>query len=292
MNYLSYKKYLIFLKIEKPFNINSYSFAIFHGIMGRLLYNLDLQATKDKHTNCLGKECAYCSLFKNQLPSNHEAYGMYTNPPQGFVLKPPFPMQKEYKKGDSIELELTLIGVQIKYINSLELAFSKIGDLNLKRFTGNFSYLGMKLLKEQSPTTRIGKNITTSSDGKKSFTLKTPLRLISKSKYIHKPNFSQLINSLLNRVTLLELIYCGRPFDKELLSMKNSIIIEAEKKLYNRIGSRVDIEIGKRINTSGVVGNYIVSDSNIDDYMLLLECAADIHIGQYASYGMGQLLHI
>lgn len=277
---VNYNTHTIILRVRKEVKLPEHPYALFHGIFGRLLFRYNNENAKAEHDDC-DNDCLYCTLFKYSLAANHKWHGKYTNPPQGFVLRLANNNKRHYLQGDFLMLELILVGDHQSKLNAIVDVLRQIETADLSLWTGCFSFVATDRYTDiESLETKEKEHHTVTLE------LITPLILESKGELVEHPKASDIFNSLYERFTLFNQIYCKAPYHPIDRLIVNNMQMCSDLRLVK--WKRRDLHSRKAIVMTGVLGRISLEGVFDEDLMKMLVIGQDLHMGRYASYGLGQ----
>jgi len=90
---------------------------------------------RDAHTCPIGESCPYKQIFEPSPPPGAERLSKNQDIPRPFIFRPPHSTQTHFKRGESFEFELVLIGRAFEYLPYFVLSFRELaeGGLGLNR---------------------------------------------------------------------------------------------------------------------------------------------------------------
>ncbi len=266
------------------------------GVLGRALHDMSCR----NYTKC--EECSdtlvcpYANLFKPELILKNR------------LVSPPFVIYSDnterfIKKGETLEIVLTLFGKFTDYYNYFIEALYKAQEIGLGEKNINFEIIELSVGTRKNLlfcngvyNPNISINPKSLSEIKKKYPKKLELELISpvqikKNKQIvFNPSFEDLLNAGKRRINMINKnIWCIDDFSitkEELLDIKN-YSIESYKIYYHKIFK--DKGMGNMINLSGVTGKIIIKGRELTKFYTFFKALEVLHIGAKASYGLGKI---
>jgi len=282
------RKYRISFVVVRPLILSERPFHLFRGLFG-LAVRKEV-CTRPDIKNCSecsqNQDCPYTDIFEVKLPESHPLYRKYTYPPVPYIIYPDLAGKSRFLTGDTLVVELTLIGKAIEYdtfllrcIQSLSegkgTLYRKLECTGIETMVGDDrkSHLRFTTQPELANTLKIR--------------FESPVIFKIQEKPAKSLPFEILIMRLSERLSLLSCLYCGA----ELPAIR-----PGPKKIHinNYIDSfyPVPVEIhdgGNRKTPSkpSLLG-CVAYSGTIGEYMPLIRSGEVLHIGSYPNYGLGK----
>jgi len=240
-------------------------------------------------------------MFAMPLPREHPAFGRFTTPPRPYILNP-LGNKTILNKGDKFGFELTLIGASAKKLMPvLPEVFSKMGEMGIGEDRGRFKPLFWFQENKEGAFEPLMVNgkwielnipfIVPTSEGAQSLKLRfeTPLRLMYSGKpATGPPEFKDLVDSLLRRISLMANVYCGAPW-VDLMSLASgaeNIAINSHKLEWVN-WQRYSGTKNMHMKFDGHTG-FIEYYGEVSKWLPLIKAGETLHAGATATFGLGK----
>lgn len=289
-----------------PLLLPPFKGSTFRGAMGWALRRVVCLEADTPCRDCdHPEECLYPRLFRTALLP--ESSGRDSSPPPPFVLLPPLSGRRQYQPGDHLSCRLTLVGSAIESLPLFVRALAAMGRKGMGWGKGRCRLEGVWAQDGDAPAALFRQGRWT---GARIPTLRppeappeavqqyrrlqldftTPLRLTSGGRLTARPEFSFLIQRLLERVSSLLNHYhqgCPRLPMEEILHLASQVkLVEAELQWFD--WTRYSSLQNCRMQLGGVVGSAWY-EGPVGAFLPLLESAQFIHVGKQASFGLGRV---
>lgn len=299
------------IRAESDLYLPVFKGAVFRGGFGYIFKNI-VCPTHD--TNCihsrLGERCVFDDVFNTPVPPNSAVMRKYPYAPHPFVLTPPLDARTRVPAGDTLALELVLIGRGISrlpyFIHTLEelgrrgigvqksrYAIERIDSLKTISNPGEsfLVYDGRKRTIEAEPYIFGCRDFENENSGTQSvtITLLTPVRIVSDQRLTTELTFSTIFRSLLRRIALLSYFHCGVEPDvalmRRLINDASSIRVFSSA-LNWKDWVRFSTRQKTHMKLGGLVGR-IVFEGNLEPFIGILRAGELAHVGKGTSFGLG-----
>ncbi len=254
------------------------------------------------HECILKGKCVYSYVFETPPPAGTTVMRKYESSPHPFIIEPPQITHHEYKAGDTLTLNLILIGRAIDYLPYFIYTFEEFGRIGIGKGRGQFelqdvSCEGKTIYDSKTKiltsfdylTLDSGAEITRSLQ---SLTLNflTPCRIVYNGYLTKDLQFHIFIRNLLRRIALLSYFHSG--CDTSQIDFKG--IIEQARQIrlahdhlqwydWERYSARQET----RMKMGGFVGK-ITFEGDITPFMPLIKAGDVLHVGKGTSFGLGR----
>ncbi|MEW6457062.1 MAG: CRISPR system precrRNA processing endoribonuclease RAMP protein Cas6 [Acidobacteriota bacterium] len=306
---LKFEKYRFNLLFQDDISIPSYKGALLRGAFGYMLRKIFCVQRQIKLCeDCIMKEsCVYSYLFETpNLKKEVYFLSLKTSVPHPFVLEPHLDEKTQYKAGEIFQFDLILIGKAINYLPYVVFAFREIGRKGLGSSHAKYRLDSVSLLKNNKEftifdgSTELFKEIPqedlcSTNDEKTikgnnlNLNFLTPTRIKEKKDLIVEPQFSNIIKSLLIRLSLLSNFHCDSKIEldlKSLVEKSRSIKINHSNLRWND-WTHFSSRLKEKIILGGFTGN-ISFNGEIKEWLPLIELGEALHIGNGTSFGLGR----
>jgi hypothetical protein len=220
-------QYRFYFTAKSDFLLPAYTGSAWRGLFGHALKRT-VCVTHEKHCqDCLlWQQCVYSYVFETPPPENTQIMRNYTAAPHPFIIRPDPNQAKSVKKGESLFIDMVLIGRANQHLPYMIHALQQAGKRGIGFQRGKFS------LSHIEQQTAIGrKNIYTTGgklsalppsnitipplpQGKVKLRFITPFRNVQKNCLISEKNlqFDNILSPLMRRFALLSYFHTDTPF--------------------------------------------------------------------------------
>ena len=292
------------LETTSTFGAPEFKGALFRGGFGKYFRELVCITRAPECGGCPHLvACPYSIVF--ETPVQKERFSVlrkYPNAPHPFVMTPPLDDRRRISPGTKLELAVTLIGENIRYLPHFIRVIEALGASG--RFGGGFRVhsvtSGTHLVYDGRMRRLVGTPESWSSNPALRVEPKfldiyavTPLRMRTEGKYNHTPTFVEIMQALLRRIGLLEALYGnGEATDwqgtvhrvMEQVDRVETENADFEVYAWDRQSGRQ----GRRVPMDGVVGCWRVR-GDFKEILPWLQIGEQVHVGSGTSMGMGKI---
>ena len=140
LSHFRFARFQFFLKVLNCISLPVYKGSTFRGAFGHAFKKVVCVTRERVCGTCLLKEkCVYSYVFETPPPSDTSKMRKYPYAPHPFVITPPLEERREYREGDTLCFELTLIGKSIDYLPYFIYTFDELGRIGLGRGKGKYN---------------------------------------------------------------------------------------------------------------------------------------------------------
>ena len=305
LNKFGVAKYIFLLNAKEELNLPPYKGSTLRGGFG-VIFRRICCIKKDviDCKSCLFKnKCAYAYIFATSPLPDSKRLRNLREIPRPFVIEPPQETKRIYKKGETLDFNLILIGKAIEYLPYFVFSFKELGNIGIGKHRGRyelthcFNHKKEKIydskdgiLNNNNFMIDIEKQISSFSVTEHlKILFLTPTRIKIKGDLVTKPEFYVLIKALLHRISALAYFHCGLEPDfdyKSLISAAKRVKIKSENLSWvdwERYSFRQDT----RMKLGGFVGE-ITYEGNFELFLPLLLLGEYTHIGKNCTFGLGK----
>ncbi|NWG01723.1 MAG: CRISPR system precrRNA processing endoribonuclease RAMP protein Cas6 [Syntrophaceae bacterium] len=317
-----FAKFLFSIRSESPIKLPPYKGSTFRGAFGHAFKKVVCVSRERICNSCILKEkCVYSYVFETPPPSGTLKMRKYPYAPHPFVINPPLEEKGEYREGEILCFELTLIGKSIDCLPYFIYTFDELGRIGIGK--GRGKYL-LEEVKEVRPSQRIkgkdDKRGERSEEGKIIYSGKdkilrnhfrvltfddlclfesspvridllfiTPTRLKFDGRLTPKLEFHILMRNLLRRISLLSYFHCGEELELDFKGLieKSKEIMGTKESLswfdWERYSNRQE----KKMRMGGFIGS-ITFEGNFEPFFPFLLLGEYINVGKGTSFGLGK----
>jgi len=280
----------------------AYTGSSWRGIFGHSLKR-SVCVTREKHCpKCLlWRNCAYSYLFETPPAVDAKMMKKYSAVPHPYIIQPNPTQSREIEKGETIWIDIHLIGKANQQLPYFVHAFQQAGQRGIGAQRGKFSLEKISQIQahqsneifnsKQNILNNIEvKPIVTASLPEQNITLQfiTPYRIRSQNRYITPEQFSfyHLISPLLRRISSLHYFHAEQelPLDYAQLSQQAKTISPVQQQLNWQEWTRYSSRQQSKIRMGGLVGSIELAPTEIREFWPLL------YLGQYINVGKGTVM--
>ncbi|MCM8826482.1 MAG: CRISPR system precrRNA processing endoribonuclease RAMP protein Cas6 [Candidatus Omnitrophica bacterium] len=297
-------KYKFLLKAKEDLILPPYKGSTLRGGFGITFRKICCFNKKNGCSDCSLKEkCAYAYIFETSPQKNSQKLRNIREIPRPFIIEPPLETKTNYKKDESLEFNLILIGKAIEYLPYFVFTFKELGNIGLGKNRGKFELdriCDFKKNKVYDKEDDILRNFDSrinfeeiinyySNLDSLSLNFLTPTRIKIKNDLIVKPEFHILIRALLHRFSALSYFHCQAELklDYNLLISQAERIRIKEDNLKWLDWERYSSRQNTRMKFGGFVGR-ITYEGNFKEFLPLLLLGQFTHIGKNCTFGLGK----
>lgn len=283
-------------KVLSPLELPAFIGGIIRGKFGSTLKNN--QHCIDKTVGCqecmYKQYCTYFRIFENEASDNSPDHGKYLKQPRPYIFKAPMEYKSYYSPNQALYIDLVLLGSGINFLNDIITALKSMGNNK-----GNNNGLNLELdrieyqqgRENEGPVFGKQLNILNAADipmnntiSKLEMKFLSPLRILEKGNEITDITLELLLKRTLLRIELLNTIFCkGSPLSAQIELPRLKITSE----LYRYEQKRVSHRNHQLTDMGGLLGS-ITIEGDLKDVYPVLKLGELLHVGKYASFGMGQ----
>ncbi len=270
--------------------------SMLRGGFGNIFRRLNCINKKNKTcTNCPIKEtCAYSYIFETTE---------FSQKPRPYIIEVPFNDKRSFKKGETIQFTIVLLGKAINYLPHFIFTFIELGKKGLTKkqykfelvkvtdIDNNIVFQDNKIIKKGKVLSwdEILKNTKLNIKNKLTLDFTTPLRLSENNELVSDISFSLIIKKLLKRINDICEFHCDK-FNK----IETKTIIEKAKSIdivLNNLEWKDWIRYSNRQKRKmlfgGLLGN-ITFKGDFKEFLPYIILGSYIHIGKNCTFGQGK----
>jgi len=280
----------------------------FRGVFGTVLKELACVIPGEVCPRCPFKHtCTYAYLFETSPAEGIDGLRRFSNFPRPYIIHPPLGDKHQFKRYDAMSFEFILIGRASECIPQVIMTFEEIGIRGIRNGHGKYMIDKVTSVGENTEEQIIFNKGTLSGSviplrtiflQKKdelratevTLEFNTPLLLEERGKpHIGPPQFGFLIENLVRRITLLQLLHGAGEVEcnqaETLLEQTQSIKIK-HTNLHWLGMQRISNRQQSRIKTGGLMG-HITYIGNLTPYIPYLRAGELLHVGKSTTFGFG-----
>jgi hypothetical protein len=325
---ITFSIYRFFLRASDILILPPYKGSTFRGAFGITLKRIVCPDIKRKCDGCSSREkCIYSYIF--ETPVHHHIVAgkekpplldKYPSAPHPFIIDPPLERRREYRPGDLLPVDVTLIGNAVEYLPYIIYTFEEMGRRGIGKGFGTYIVESVESINENGKGTEIfsvsnrtlwekgtllslknlippilqdESSVERNNELPDSHLLilefQTPVRIKSNGKLVATLPFSILITNLLRRFTLLGYFHCGVQ-----LRMNHNMVIDISKSIrmeknglrwhdWKRFSKRQE----ELLQMGGLVG-IVQYNGAMESFLPLILLGKHLHLGKGTAFGLGK----
>ncbi len=303
-------KYRLVLVADENIALPEFKGSALRGAFGHTLKRLACTKGGMACPHCTERNaCAYAVLFETSPPPGFPDARKYSSFPRPYLINPPLSRQTRYCRGEELIFELVLIGQTVRYLHHVLACFHEIGAQGLRSGKGRFSIKTVESVTADGSTSPViygdqllgvGQPIgmepgdCLGGNGAVLLHFLTPARFDINGKLRDiPPPFTQLVEGVSRRVSLLNSLYCGGDTFDEALAPEERVLADSVS-LVDSATQWLDLErYSSRQQTSlkqgGVTGSAIYHGP-VGSFLPLLKIVQFINVGKSTTIGLGRVI--
>ncbi len=117
------------MRAEEPLELPVYKGSTLRGAFGVMFKDTVCVVPHQDCSRCvLRTHCAYPYVFETPVPQNSKRMRKYPSAPHPFVILPPLSAQQQYRAGETLCFDLTLIGRGLDYVPYFIYTFAQFSE--------------------------------------------------------------------------------------------------------------------------------------------------------------------
>ena len=289
--------------VQDSVNLPSQSGIIWHSILGKSLKELSCISKGEECSRCMfAHQCDYTQLFTGIRPVDSQIMRKYNTIPAPHIIQTTLTDSSEYKRGDTLNIEVVLCGkandklpslVRALYVAGLKGLGKSRSKIQLQKVTQTTGNGGTKsLLSGQKLLDSVSSEYLPIPPAPQHFSLKflTPYKPSGKANNGHGIDFGRLLMAIIRRVDLMQYFSTGVKLDadfKALKALTESIeVVNVDLDFHQ--SNRYSSAIGKVKDTSGFVGEVTFNLEQHEALWPFLVIGQSLNVGKNASMGFGR----
>ena len=308
----TFSQFIFEMSAVDELRLPEYKGSTLRGAFGHAFKKVVCTLRNKDCNDCILKErCVYSYVFETPPPSDTSIMKKYPAAPHPFVILPPTEDKRLYRKDETLNFSLTLIGKATEYLPYFIYTFDELGKMGIGKGRGRYCltrvstgshsggngqkeiYLGEKKVLKGGYKAIAWKDIIHKNgfSGKNELKLVflTPTRIKFQEDLVVDLEFHMLIRNLLRRISTLSYFHCGSELDIDF----KQLIKDAEKiETKNRSLSWQDWERYSnrqetRMKMGGFVGG-ISFQGDLEQFLPFIALGEYIQVGKGTSFGLGK----
>lgn len=306
-----FARFLFLLRALENISLPAYKGSTLRGGFGHAFKKVVCVNRERICSNCLLKEkCVYSYVFETPPPSDATKMRKYPYAPHPFVITPPLKEKREYRQGEILCFELTLIGKSTDFLPYFIYTFDELGQIGIGKGRGKYKLEELRTSLDQNKEETIyssadkilRQNVHSmglneillnfsrvSSSDVLTLNFMTPTRLKFDGRLSETLEFHILLRNLLRRLSLLSYFHCGEELELDYRGL-------IEKSLDVRVKTSnlrwVDWErYSNRQDTRMMMGGFtgaVTFEGEIEPFLPYLLLGEYLHVGKGTSFGLGK----
>ena len=286
-----------------------YEGSMIRGAFGRAFKESCCPFPHDGRGCPLGEKCPYGYVFESSPPDGAREFAKNQEVPRPYVFEPPEQTKMEYRRGDVMRFNFTVVGRAADYIPYFVYGFSKMGRegvgrlrarYELERIVAKNPMLGTEL---EIFDGEVVKNhrlpvvwedavsaAHTLDGGKLRLQFLTPTFVKFKGQVSSEaPTFAALVQALLIRIPMLSAVHCEEVWQEDFKGLvKRAEEVETVSDETTWVSFRRYSSFKKKSEAlEGVVGG-AVYEGSYQEFLPLLYMGQLTHVGKRAVFGLGR----
>ncbi|MFW6270157.1 MAG: CRISPR system precrRNA processing endoribonuclease RAMP protein Cas6 [Bacillota bacterium] len=300
---LDYLKLNIIIQLQEDMVLPRFPAITVRGGFGNVLKKLFCSEERDDCINCPHvKSCIFTYIFKTAISGQAEVRNNSQLVAPPYIINVPYTKnKKKYKKGELLELELTILGKAIDYLSYFVYAFEELGKEGLGQERSAYKilyisnsediiYKNGELQKEIEADTYV-KDLEIPDIRTDNIILDftTPFRIEKDGKLLRRNfSFELILRNILRRLDSITYFYLGYKLELDFHSwIKKARNVKQEGENLNFYDNiRYSRHSKRKIWMGGYTGTLEFS-GNITPFIPFLQLGSIVHIGKKCVFGMG-----
>ena len=301
---LSLARYRVTFEAIEPLALLEYLGSTLRGAFGHAFRELCCPARPGEACP-MPAACAYHLVFETAPPPDSPALRTHEEIPRPFVIAPPPASADEYRRGDHVVFDLTLIGRAREFLPHFVVTLREVDGLGRGRRRVRLAKIeAVDPLREVSETVFVGDEALVrpvdlgvtfdecaavrSPGAAIRVAFLTQTRLKHDAGFVRRPDFHVLFRRLLGRLSSLARFHCGAPLDLDfrgLIERAQAVRLVSDDTrwtAWTRYSSRQD----RRMEWTGLVGS-ATYEGDLAVFWPYLLFGQWTHVGKGATFGLG-----
>ena len=284
------------------FRAPEYKGAVFRGGFGQFFRDLVCATSAPVCGGCRRiPSCPYALVFETPVqPEKFTVLRKYPNAPHPLVMTPPLDGRNAIPPGETMALDVTLIGPGIEYLPHVIRVVEAMGEKGW--YGGRFRL--QSVVNREPPRGLVYDGGARQFRGeprawqpapqgpvrRMNLDFVTPLRMRTEGRYNTRPGFVAVTQALLRRIHLLQAVHGDGDGDASwmypLLRLADGAVTErADFDIYE--WDRMSGRQGRRVAMDGVVGR-LTASGELTELAPYFEAGERVHVGSGTSMGLGK----
>lgn len=302
---LPLSRYRLTFIAQDTLKLPEFSGSAWRGVFGHALKDAVCMVNQKQCDTCLLKQsCIYTYIFETPPPKSATMMRRYPHAPHPYIIDASAQQSQQVKKGESLSIEVSLVGKANQYLAYIIHAFAQSGERGIGYQRGRFSLSHVEQWHDQKwmgihqsgqALEALPCNLIEGSQpvkGKANIEFISPFRYRSNERYTTPENFTfyQLLGPLLRRLSALRLFHTDTPLDVDFAGLtQKAKAVRLEKntlRLYDL--KRYSSRQSRHVKMDGVTGSFQLNEADTKTFWPLLALGEHIHVGKGCAMGMGK----
>lgn len=294
--------YTFFCRLKQNAHLPQYKGSTFRGAFGYALKQTVCALRQQDCNSCLLRQtCLYVKIFEENLSAPLTQRLAAT--PHPYVILPPDTEEQFLPEGSAFDFSLLLFGDVNDALPYFVYAFEKMGQLGIGKGKAKFTLEQVSC--KGIPVYQKGETLLSRDHGETELkipdefeqdrrdlrlSLKTPLRVKNKSRFVRQLDFTTLTRSALRRVSGIFAAYGDGDPDlpyRELIQQAEGVNVVSDQTHWHE-WQRYSNRQKESMQFGGLRGEIVYSQVPAA-HRQLLELASQVHLGKQTSFGLGQI---
>ena len=248
--------------------------------------------------------CPYPYIFETAPFEGAQQLRTYGDVPRPFVIDP-LDTRGEYRKGESLSFQLTLIGRAIDYLPYFLVSFRELGEMGIGKGRGRFQLAHVRTDNGESiydGDTQMVHNLDnalsfddiqreTESQPTEELTLRllTPTRITYEGALTDQLPFHVFWRRLIGRISALAYFHCGESLEMDFKGLieKATVVETTDSTLRWKDWTRYSSRQDRKMQLGGLVGHATYA-GDLAAFVAFAALGAYLHVGKNATFGLGK----
>ena len=298
-------RYQMILTALAPISMPPYAGSTYRGGFGHAFRKLVCtQGPIDCRDCTLKAVCPYPYIFETAPFEGAQQLRTYGDVPRPFVIDP-LETRGEYRRGESLAFQLTLIGRAIDYLPYFILSFRDLGEIGIGKGRGRFQLSQVLTDSGESlydSNTQMVNNLnnTFSFDEVRRETdalptdqltvrLLTPTRIMHEGRLTDELPFHIFWRRMIGRISALAYFHCGESLELDFKGLiEKAMTVETTKTTLRwHDWTRYSTRQNRKMQLGGLVGS-VTYTGDLEAFTPFLALGAFLHVGKNATFGLGK----
>lgn len=327
-----YGEYVFKIRLTADAILPRYKGSTFRGVLGHALKRVVCALRHQPCDTCLLRSnCTYAMVFETRHAVTLPGDARISAPPHPMILEPPLTKKTIFRKGESLECRLILLGKINSNLSYFIYAFDQMGRLGIgKKHKGRRSgfeleqvrasnhvvyssdtrmvvppaQLSLLDLSGPSPAVSMtadgtdegkGRGTTTPAESVMDLGLAfvTPMRMKRVDRRARAPRFQDLVRTMIRRFTALLNVYGqGEPsLDYAGLVRDAAYVVVKSQDVRWYDWQRYSSRQNRKMFMGGISGSVVYS-GNLAPFLPFVDMAEKVHLGKNTQFGLGMVRRV
>ncbi|MGB1011866.1 MAG: CRISPR system precrRNA processing endoribonuclease RAMP protein Cas6 [Thiolinea sp.] len=311
---LTLARYRFHCRVQSPLRLPAYAGSAWRGLFGITLKHSVCVTRQPRCEGCLlWRNCVYSYIYETPPPTQPQTIlKQAPHVPHPYIIRPLATSGQQYQPGDSLSVEIVLIGQANQHLPYLVHTFNRMGEKGLGKPAGHFvlnsvaQYNGGDEQQNSSwqtiyspqqdlralPPLKLNSGSALPVGDAVKVEFITPYRGVERGKRVLAEQFTprQFISTLLRRLSLLQAFHGEGPLDvdfKALVTLAEQVAI-TEQNLHWHDWTRYSSRQQELIKMGGLLGSVVLRGEVLRILWPVLLAGEQIQGGKGTVMGLGQ----